>query len=66
MNQVTATGQPIAAQLPGTMEQFLFAQGISRRNFSAVPMGRPAGGWAPAPAVFLLAKGDDSAKALRP
>lgn len=32
MNQITANGQPVAAQLPCTIEEFLVAQGLLPRS----------------------------------
>ena len=32
MNQITANGQPIAARLPCTIEEFLVAQGLLPRS----------------------------------
>ena len=32
MNQVTANGQPVAAKLPCTIEEFLIAQGLLPRS----------------------------------
>ncbi len=32
MNQVTANGQPVAAQLPCSIEEFLVAQGLLPRS----------------------------------
>lgn len=32
MNQVTANGQPVAAQLPCTIDQFLVTQGLLPRS----------------------------------
>jgi thiamine biosynthesis protein ThiS len=32
MNHITANGQPIATKLPGTIEEFLVAQGLLPRS----------------------------------